>query len=77
MLLYRSKNNLKKDEREQLANKYIPIALNKLYLMMAGEEKVKEENQGALAELKIKEKYEKFVNEAIREEDEEYFSEEE
>ena len=40
-----------------MANKYIPIALNKLYLVLMGEEKVNEKNVGVLAELKIKEKY--------------------
>ncbi len=75
--LYQSKNSFRKAQREQLANKYIPIALNKLYLMMTGEEKVNEANQGALAELKIKAKYQKQVKDAINEEDEEYFSEEE
>ena len=71
--LHASKNQLKKSEYECLANKYIPIALNKLYLMMMGEDKVEEKNKGALIELKIKQKY---ATEQIREE-EEYYSESE
>jgi hypothetical protein len=55
--LHESKAAFKQADRESLANKYIPIALNKLYLMMMGEEKVQEANQGVLAEIKIKEKY--------------------
>lgn len=57
--LYKSRESFKQQERELLANKYIPIALNKLYLMMMGEEKVNEANKGVLAELKIKQKYDK------------------
>lgn len=38
--------------------------------MMMGEEKVNEKNVGVLAEIKIKQKYEKQVDDAIMEEDE-------
>jgi hypothetical protein len=54
LCIYKSKDKFKQDEREKLANKYIPIALNKLYLMMMGEQKVDEKNVGVLAEIKIK-----------------------
>ena len=57
--LYQARDFFKASEREVLANKYIPIALNKLYMMMMGEAEVNEANKGVLAELKIKEKYEK------------------
>ena len=59
LCIHRSKSHFKQVEQERLANKYVPIALNKLYLMMMGEEKIKENNMGVLAEIKIKEKYEK------------------
>jgi hypothetical protein len=35
--LYKAKDFFKANEREVLANKYIPIALNKLYMIMMGE----------------------------------------
>lgn len=57
--IHEKRGSFKKSEREALANKYIPIALNKLYLLLTGEEKIEEKNQGALAELKIKDKYTK------------------
>ena len=75
--LHTQKDCFKESERQQLANKYIPIALNKLYLMMMGEEKVNEKNQGVLAEMKIKEKYTKQIENTILEEQEEYCSEDE
>jgi len=59
LCINRSIASYKQAERDRLANKYVPIALNKLYLMMMGEEKIKEDNMGVLAEIKIKEKYEK------------------
>lgn len=68
--LYQNKGAFKKSERESLANKYIPIALNKLYLLLTGEEKIEEKNQGALAELKIKAKYAKQMQDQIIEEEE-------
>ncbi len=75
--LHQQRAQFKEEVRQQLANKYVPIALNKLYLLMMGEEKVNEQNQGALAEIKIKAKYTKQVQETINEEQEEYCSEDE
>jgi hypothetical protein len=42
--IHTKRGAFKKSERESLANKYIPIALNKLYLLLTGEEKIEEKN---------------------------------
>ena len=35
--LYKARDSFKQSEREILANKYIPIALNRLYMLMIGQ----------------------------------------
>lgn len=45
----RNQASFKSSERQAMINKYVPIALNKLYMMLAEEEfQVKEENTGVL-----------------------------
>ena len=47
MLLHKKgKTQLKESERKHFANKYIPIALNKLYMMLTHQETIPEENMG-------------------------------
>ena len=40
--LYKSNNCFRASEFESLQRKFVPIALNKLYLILSGEEKIKE-----------------------------------
>ncbi len=49
--LHKNSSCFREDERQRLANRYIPIALNKLYLLLTNEsEEVSalEKNKGAL-----------------------------
>jgi len=59
--LHQNSGCFREDERQRLANRYIPIALNKLYLLLTNEEpelSALEKNKGAIQELKIKRKFE-------------------
>lgn len=71
--LHKNSACFREDERQRLANRYIPIALNKLYLLLTDESSevtALEKNKGIVQELKIKRKFAE-KQEAIEEEDEE------
>jgi len=68
MCLHKNQDKFKEVERQSLANKYIPIALNSLYSMLVSKDnkldgesddsdEFEEDNKGKLHEMKIKMKY--------------------